>query len=176
MWKRLTKAPLVVSLAGTALALCGCAHIHNGLSTLKGSPPAAAEVTSESVPTPAMKTVRPRSKTVRLDDEVEADQPAVRVAGTPPLAQIFSFRAAGATMDHWRPPFVIAENDGPLTAYVRNSARELRDFKAGLKTREAQGGGVKPCGEAQVAAKAPGCLSGSRIARTAAASGDPRKQ
>ena len=116
-------------------------------------------------------TVRTAAKRRRAGVQSGADEPVVRTSAVPTPAQIFNFHTAQSAMEDWRAPFVIAEDDGPLTSYVRRSASELREFKAGLRTREAQGGDAKLCGEAQVVARTSGCLPGVRKGRAAAISG-----
>ncbi len=171
MSNRLSNALAAASLAGLAMGLCGCADIHNGFMALKPTPAATAEAAPEVDTTPPIRTVRTGARKGRPEVQSEADEPAVRTAALPAPAQIFDFHGAGSGPEDWRTPFVIAENDGPLTSYVRRSASELREFKAGLRARGAPVGDAKLCGEAQVAARTPGCLPGARTSRAAAISG-----
>ncbi len=171
MSKRMFNALAAASLAGLAMSLCGCANIHNGFMALKPTPATTAQAAPEVDATPPIRTVRTGAKRSRPVVQSEADEPAVRTAAIPTPAQIFDFHTSRSAMEEWRTPFVIAENDGPLTYYVRKSASELREFKAGLRTREAQGGDAKLCGEAQVVAGNPRCLPQARKSRAAAISG-----
>ena len=107
-----------VCLIGSMILLSGCFGRDDRAVTLASSTPTPASPSGASP-----KAGRP----LRLRAE-----PGDVVASTTALPnpdQIFDFHPRGARTDEWRQPFIIAADDGPLTKYVQQTAKELREFK-----------------------------------------------
>ena len=146
--------------------LGGCAETHRGVEAVGRvgfSPASAAEATAEPVARPDVKTVRPRGS----PRAPNSDTAAVERAG----ASTVIASAVPTPPGSFRQPFIIDLNDGPLTADVQRSAKELRDYNDGRKTGTAIAGN-KRCSEMDVAHDKQGCV-GVKPQATSSVSRDP---
>ncbi len=158
--------------------LGGCAETHRGVEAVGRvgfSPASAAEATAEPVARPDVKTVRPRGSPRAPNSDTAAVERAgastVIASAVPTPQQIFDFHPAGSAPGSFRQPFIIDLNDGPLTADVQRSAKELRDYNDGRKTGTAIAGN-KRCSEMDVAHDKQGCV-GVKPQATSSVSRDP---
>lgn len=120
----LAKLPLAFGLA-SLLALGGCLS-QRGPGDLASSEPVATVKTPKESGAGAKASA---SRRLRLRSE-----PGEAVASAAPAVprpdQIFDFHPKGSSPDDWRQPFIVDVNDGPLRSYVRQTAAELKAFKA----------------------------------------------
>ncbi len=159
-----------------AIGLCGCAGMDRGVevsSRAEVSPASTDQAEAVPIARPDIKTVRPRGTprpTARDTDAADAAEPAaaiVAASAVPSPQQIFDFHPAGSAPGSFRQPFIIDQDDGPLTADVRRTAAELKAFNSSLRPGTAIAGN-KACGEDGVAHHERDCTEGgSRVASVA---------
>ena len=152
-----------LGLAGVAGLLSSCAEMHRGferVGSMAGSPVAETEDHLARPAKVAVKTVRPRA---------ERDAPVVVADAIPSPREIFEFHSAGADPESWRKPFIIADDDGPLTPLVRKTAADLREYKAGIKARDVADAKAPACGGLDPEADGSGCIPPARRAITVGA-------
>ena len=129
-----------LSLLVCSIALLGCGQVHRlGRISFNDDPPSA--LTADEPQHGA---------------DLAGHVPSYSVAALPSPKEIFDFHPPGAKPGAYREAFIIDPNDGPLTAYVRRTAAELRAFNAQMKVEPAITSN-KPCGEVDVAKGRVGC-------------------
>jgi hypothetical protein len=147
----LKRMVLVLGLTGAATSLSGCAEMHHGFQTVARSTTSSAAADEPAAP-------RARVSARIVTPPPDSDVPVVRMAAVPSPREIFDFHPNGSHPDHWRQPFIIDPNDGPLAADVRKTAEELRVFNAGLRSA-GKTVVVQSCSETDVAAQKRGCVA-----------------
>ncbi len=172
----LIRAAMVMVLMSSLLG--GCAEMHHGaeaVGRVRSSGETVDEVEAVPVARSDVKTVRPsgipRAPVVDMSQREPAAPPTVEASAVPTPQQIFDFHPAGSAPGSFRQPFIIDPDDGPLSADVRKTAAELKEFNATMKSGSAVASS-KRCGEMDVAHYKLGCV-GVKPKATASVPRDP---
>ncbi|RYC29096.1 hypothetical protein D3273_25815 [Lichenibacterium minor] len=135
------------------------------------SPAADEEAEAAPVTVPGIVTARPRAPASDTSAVEPRERPTVVASAVPTPREIFDFHPAGSAAGTFRQPFIIDPNDGPLTADVRRTAAELKEFNAAMKSGTALASN-KRCGEMDIAQAKPGC-AGQKSKVASIVSSDP---
>ena len=142
MLRQITVARVLqaLSLFACSTALLGCGQIHRlGRVSSGATPPGLVSVDG------SQDGVSVAGHTARYS-----------VAAVPTPKEIFDFHPAGARPGSFREAFVIDPDDGPLAAYVRRTAAELRAFNEQINGVSAIAS-AKPCYHPDVTKGQVGC-------------------
>ncbi len=161
----IVSARAVAVLVLASVLFGGCAGMHRGfeaVSQVGSSTDLTEKAEAAPVAHPGIKTVQPRGAPQVSVSETSAAEPgefpAVVASAVPSPKEIFDFHPTGSSPESFRQPFIIDLSDGPLRADVQRSAKELREYMAGVKT-DAKPAERKRCSETEVATAKPGCVT-----------------